>query len=86
MENSFFSKRRGKTASQIIAEAKASIGHQDNNGGKIQIKKPIEPQRQRLLSTDRPFTPRVTDRSLISRYQKQSILLGGYVGKTIWIV
>ena len=73
MENSFFNTRRGKTASQIIAEAKASIS-QDTNGTLSKKASGSEPQiRQRLLSTDRPFTPRVTDRNLIDRNSRTII-------------
>ena len=73
MENSFFNTRRGKTASQIIAEAKASIS-QDTNGTLSKKVSGSEPQiRQRLLSTDRPFTPRVTDRNLIDRNSRTII-------------
>ena len=43
--------------------------HGHNGGGKVLHRKSgdAQPQRRRLLSTDRPFTPRVTDRNLMSR-------------------
>ena len=44
--------------------------HGHSGGGKVLNRKSNDhpqPQRRRLLSTDRPFTPRVTDRNLMSR-------------------
>ena len=66
MEDFFPIKKNGKTASQIIAEAKASIKSSDSNcqaspsdnastNGKL--------NGGRLLSTKRPFTPRNSERS-----------------------
>jgi hypothetical protein len=53
--------RRCKTASQIIAEAKASV-YQDQ--GAVTCRKVEPSSQQRLVSTERPFTPRSSDRNL----------------------
>ena len=54
----FFHKKNGKTASQIIAEAKASIKSNEETC----IRNPSSNGRT-VLSTKRPFTPRNTERS-----------------------
>ena len=53
----FFQKKNGKTASQIIAEAKASIKSNEDS-----CIRPTSNGRT-VLSTKRPFTPRTTERS-----------------------
>ena len=66
----FLRGRNRKTASQIIAEAKASISPEGGGGGG---KKKSGggggggPFQQRMLSTKRPFTPRCAERSAGSR-------------------
>ena len=54
----FFLKKNGKTASQIIAEAKASIKSNESES----CIRPTSNGRT-VLSTKRPFTPRSTERS-----------------------
>lgn len=61
MEDFLNPKKNGKTASQIIAEAKASIKSSDNSC--IRPPQSSVNHNGRLLSTKRPFTPRSTDRS-----------------------
>ena len=72
----FLRGRNRKTASQIIAEAKASISPEGGGGGGGGKKKSGGgggggggggPFQQRMLSTKRPFTPRCAERSAGSR-------------------
>jgi hypothetical protein len=52
-----------KTASQIIAEAKASIGPQESKKGPPSTGSGGGPFQRRVLSTKRPFTPRCAERT-----------------------